>query len=489
MNPSLPALLPLNPGSLLGPLEAWLAGLVFSMALLASAHALIYKRDSRSATLWFCLIWILPAAGTLLYLFFGINRVRRRAARLRRAMNRHRARRHPPAAAAVAGGVTEHMIPLVRLVDKVTPRPLVAGNRVEMLGGGHAAYPPMLAAIGTARTSVALASYIFDGTGIGAEFIAALAAAHRRGVAVRVLIDDFDARFSRLTATSALRRAGVPVGVFNPPFVPARINAIHLRSHRKILVVDGAAGFTGGLNIDERYWRPKHPEAAFRDLHFRLTGPVVCQLAEVFADDWQFATGEALRGHGWFPDLPPAGPTFARGIEAGPDENVERLRWVIIGALNAARRTIRIVTPYFIPDATLISALNAAALRGVEVDIILPQHSDLPHVQWAVMGQLWQVLERGCRVWLSPGPFDHSKLVVIDAAWTLLGSANWDARSLRLNFEFNVECHCDDLGARLEAHAVALRARAHRLSLAHLNGRSLPLKLRDGLARLFAPYL
>ena len=490
MNLRLSLLLTITPDGVLGALEAWLTGFVLVLALLASGHAIIYKRESRSATLWFFLIWMLPAAGTLLYLFFGINRVRRRAARLRRAMTRHRTRAHVPAGPAeVAGSAAEHLIPLLHLVDRVTPRPLAAGNTVDVLLDGQAAYPAMLAAIDDARTSVVLASYIFDGNGIGAQFVAALARAHQRGVAVRALIDDFDARFSRVTAVAALRREGVAVGVFNPPFVPARVNAIHLRSHRKILVVDGTTGFTGGLNIDERYWRPERPATASRDLHFRLVGPVVAHLTEVFSDDWQFTTGEALRGAKWFPELLPRGPTLARGIEAGPDENVERLRWVIIGALNAARRTIRIVTPYFIPDVALISALNAAALRGVEVDILLPGESDLPHVHWAVMGQLWQVLESGCRVWLTPGPFDHSKLMVVDSAWTLLGSANWDARSLRLNFEFNVECYCRDLGARLETHFHARRARSHRLSLAQVNARSLPIKLRDGLTRMFAPYL
>src|SRR6476620_11945381 len=128
----------------------------------------------------------------------------------------------------------------------------------------------------------------------------------------------------------------------------------------------------------------------------------------------------------------------------GPDESFERLRWVIIDALNAARRSVCIITPYFLPDTGIISALNAAAMRGVEVDILLPERSNLPYVHWATFGQHWQVLERGCRVWLSPGEFDHSKLMIVDEAWSLFGSANWDARSLRLNFEFNVECYSSE---------------------------------------------
>jgi len=358
-----------------------------------------------------------------------------------------------------------------------------------VLDGGAVAYPAMLAAIEGAERSIGLASYIFDGEGIGREFVAALARARARGVAVRVLIDDFDVRFTRGGATPALRAAGVTVGVFNPPLFPARWSAMHLRNHRKILVVDGATGFTGGLNIDARYWRPDAPAAAGGDLHARLRGPAVVQLMEVFAEDWHFATGENLRGEGWFPGPRPVGTTPLRGIAAGPDERGDRLRWVLQGGLHAAQRRVRIVSPYFLPDAPLIAALNAAALRGVAVDVILPARGDLPHVDWAVRANLWQVLEGGCRVWFQPEPFDHTKLLVVDDTWFLLGSANWDARSLRLNFEFVLEGFDSGLGTKLAAVAEARRQRSRPVTLAQLAGRSLPVKLRDGVARLFLPYL
>lgn len=457
---------------------------VLAAALMASGHAVIYKREARSATIWVILVWILPAVGPILYLLMGVNRVRRRATRLRRAMVRHRS-----SAAIRAEDPGTHLAPLARLVGQVIQRPLTAGNEVEVLVDGAQAYPAMLEAIDAARSAVMMSSYIFHGDGIGAEFVAALERAHKRAVAVRVLVDDVDVRFSRTSAYKPLQRAGVPVGVFNPPFVPARLNAFHLRNHRKILVVDGAIGFTGGMNVDRRYWRPAAPDEASRDLHFRLRGPAVAHLAEVFADDWQFATDEALRGEPWFPPLVPAGDALVRGIEAGPDEAFERLRWAIVGGLQAAQRSVRILTPYFIPDGGLISDLNAAALRGVQVDIVIPQTNDLPHVQWATFGQLWQALAHGCRVWSSPGPFDHSKLMVVDGAWTLFGSANWDARSLRLNFELNVECYSVEFGARMVGLVQARINGARRLTLRELDARPLAVKLRDGTARLFAPFL
>jgi cardiolipin synthase len=457
----------------------WVAVLV--AALLAAGHAIIYKRDPRSAALWVLLIWLLPIAGAIFYVLLGVNRVQRRAARMRRRMARHRTTSE--ADEELPGA---ELVPLAQLIGVVADRPLLPGNSIEPLVDGKQAYPAMLEAIEGARSSIALASYIFHGNGIGERFVDALVKAQQRGVVVRVLIDDVSCRFSWSPASKRLRRAGVTVGVFNPPVIPARIHALNLRNHRKILVADGTLGFTGGFNIDRRYWGDG---PVYRDTHFRLRGPVVAHLMEVFADDWQFTTGEALRSELWFPEIADTGDSLARAIEAGPDESFERLRWAYLGGINTAKRSLRICTPYFLPDGSLVSALGVAALRGVEVDIILPEETDLPHVHWASIHQLWQVLERGCRVWMRGGPFDHTKLMVVDAAWTFLGSGNWDARSIRLNFELNVESYCTELGRRMERLILERRAGARRVSLADVNARPLAIKLRDGTARLFAPLL
>jgi cardiolipin synthase len=452
---------------------------VLVAAVVAAGHAVLYKRDPRSATLWLLAILLLPAVGPVLYALLGVNRLQRRAMRLRRG-RRPRAlleSNERPRGSELAG--------LARLVGEVSRRPLVPGNAIDILVDGAEAYPAMLEAIDNAQSSVALSSYIFHGNGIGERFVEALVRAARRDVAVRVLIDDVSDRFSWSSAAKKLRRAGVPVGIFNPPLIPARLQAVNLRNHRKILVVDGLTAFTGGINIDRRYWGPQ----AFRDLHFRLRGPVAAQLMEVFAEDWFFTADETLQGDLWFPKIFAHGDLLARGIEAGPDQSFERLRWAILGGLNAARRSVRICTPYFVPDAGLIAELNATALRGVEVDILVPRATDLPHVKWAATHHLWQVLEHGCRVWERPGPFDHSKLMLVDAEWSLFGSINWDARSLRLNFELNVEAYCRDLGGRLERLFLARRAESRPVKLEEVQARPLAVQLRDGVARLFAPLL
>jgi len=235
--------------------------------------------------------------------------------------------------------------------------------------------------------------------------------------------------------------------------------------------------------------RQRHPRSPVQDLHFRVSGPVVTQLQEVFADDWQFTTGETLRGDGWFPQPESAGPVLARGVTDGPDENFEKLLWTLLGALSIARDSVRIMTPYFLPDPSVVSALNLAAMRGVQVDILLPAKNNLPLVQWASRAMWWQVLKHGCRIWLTPPPFDHSKLMLVDGCWVLLGSANWDARSLRLNFEYNLECYDPALAQRMDDLFTAKRSAAHLVTLEEVDGRPLPAKLRDGVARLLTPYL
>jgi cardiolipin synthase len=243
------------------------------------------------------------------------------------------------------------------------------------------------------------------------------------------------------------------------------------------------------MNIRECHVLNNKPKGPTQDLHFRLTGPVVAQLQATFVEDWYFCTREALAGPRWFPKLRPAGPMFARGVADGPDEDFELFRWTVLGALACAQESVRIVTPYFLPDSAMISALNLAAMRGVDVDIILPSRSNLPYVDWATHAMLWQVLQRGCRVWLTAPPFDHTKLMLVDNCWVLLGSANWDPRSLRLNFEFNVECYDTGLAKTLGGLVAEKLEQAKPVTLAELDGRPLPIKLRDGVFRLFTPLL
>ncbi len=243
------------------------------------------------------------------------------------------------------------------------------------------------------------------------------------------------------------------------------------------------------MNIDAGNLLGKSHRRAIDDTHFRITGPVVSHLQETFIVDWIFAAGETLEGECWLPKNDAAGPVLARGIMDGPDIDFDKLRLVLLAAINSAHESLFIVSPYFLPDEALITALNLAAMRGVAVNIILPRVNNLRLMKWASAALVPQLLEHGCRIWKSEPVFDHSKLMVVDAIWSLIGSANWDARSLRLNFEFSVEAYDAELAASLTAIAESKIIKSTPVTLSGLRNRPILCRLRDGFARLASPYL
>ena len=465
------------------------AGFDFLAALLASIHTLLHKRDSRAATLWLGIIWFLPLFGPILYLAMGVNRIRRRAIAL--GVHKTLNRPVPENLGEPETAGAEHLRLLARVVGRVVAQPLIPGNKIRPLINGDEAFPAMLAAIESAQKTVSLSTYIFDNDPSGQKFVAALARAVQRKVEVRVLIDAAGTRYSWPPVTWRLRHAKIPHARFLPAslLTPWRVATINLRNHRKMLIVDGEMAFTGGMNIRDGNVLADHPKSPVQDLQFRVEGPVVTQLQESFVNDWAFCTREILKGSEWLPELSEGGEVIARVITDGPDGDFEKARWTLLAALAEAQTSVRIVTPYFLPDPALVSALNLAALRGVRVDIILPAQNNLPFVHWASRAMWWQVLERGCRLWLTPPPFDHSKLMVVDDHWVLFGSANWDARSLRLNFELNVECYGREFAQRMASVIEQKLRHAREVTLAESDGRPFLPRLRDAIARLFSPYL
>lgn len=476
------------------PWPALLLAVDLIAALLASGHAVIYKRDSRSAVSWVGLIWLAPLLGALLYILFGINRIERRALSLRR--RRRRAESVAPSLEctdqelrAYLGADDVHLAGIAKVGSSILGRPLLEGNDVQPLRDGEEAFPAMLAAIDAAERSVALLAYIVELDEVGTKFLDALGRAAARGVEVRFLFDAVGSGRHRRRLLRACRERKIAAAVFLPLRVPWRTHYMNLRNHRKLLVVDGRVGFTGGMNIRASHLVKGTSKNVEQDVQFRLEGPVVEHLLEAFVDDWAFATGESLLGERWFGKAKAVGKVAARGVPFDPGEKLDTFRHLLVGAVGAARRSIRVVTPYFLPEPPLVTALNVAALRGVEVDVLIPAKSDHASVAWATQAMLWQVLINGCRVWKTVPPFDHSKLFIVDGAWVFFGSMNVDPRSMRLNFEFNVEAYDRELGARLEALVIEKRQSSKAVTLAQVNGRPLWMKLRDGVARLFTPYL
>lgn len=463
--------------------------------LFSAGHALLHKRDPRSALGWILACLSLPGVGPCFYWLLGVNRIRTRARdwKLRQTVSLQDQSRYCRWSAERAGDalpfLLENFSAQLSLSDAVTRRPLLPGNRVEPLHNGEQAYPAMLEAIETARHSVVLSTYIFESNVTGCRFVEALTCASGRGVRVRVLLDALGEWYSFPRVRTLLRNSGVETLRFLP-FARTRGGVFfNLRNHRKLLVVDGRTGFTGGMNIGDRHLAadPSNPERVI-DLHFRVSGPVVSQMEEAFYEDWSFA-GRRFSAPPSVCDAEFFGKAFCRGVSAGPNEDFEKLRWMFIGALNSARRRVRILTPYFLPERSVVAAINAAALRGVQVEILLPGKNNLLFVHWASRASLWELLQYGTRIYYQPPPFVHSKFLLIDTFYVLLGSANLDPRSLRLNFEFNLEVYDQELNAELNRHFDACREASTEVSLAEMDARPFIEKVRDGFFKLFSPYL
>ena len=464
-------------------------GLSLAGSLYGAAHALLNSQDPRSAAAWVGICLFLPVAGLLLYLAFGKNRIRTRARRL-----------HTPAdpvsqreRAALESADAEHLIApeyrnLAYLGRATSGNPLLTGNRIEPLLNGDEAYPAMLEAIRGARRFVHLSSYIFDAKGVGAEFVDALREARTRGVEVQVILDAFGELYGVPRAGSVLEEAGVEFLRFLPLRLFPPTLGFNLRNHRKILVVDGEVAFTGGMNI-----RTKHCSRAdgrlpkVLDVHFRVQGPVVAQIDAVFRADWAFSGGAV-------PDAPlvrpgHAGEAECRVIVDGPSEDLDKLLWVLVGAISLARRSIKIMTPYFLPPRELTVALQTVALRGVDVTVILPGTNNFPFMNWAATHALGGLLEAGVRIAFFQGPFVHTKFFLVDDYYAHAGSSNLDPRSLRLNFEMAVEIYDQEVGQGLAGHFAASLARSRPYTRADWRRRRLPSRLRDALFWVLSPYL
>jgi cardiolipin synthase len=459
-------------------------------ATVVTLHVLKRNLEVRAAIGWIGIAWLSPLLGSAIYYLIGINRISRRAARLRRKTDNVVEPGRGAERDLLHQFAADHLMPLAVLTGRVTREFLVAGNRFDPLENGDVAYPAMLAAIDSARSSIVLSSYIFRVDSAGRPFIESLSRAHGRGVAVRVLLDGVGSGYFNSSAQRQLERARVPVAQFLHSWVPWRMPYLNMRMHKKLLIVDGNTGFTGGMNIGAENLHPLgSSRKGVQDLHFRIEGPVVSHLFDSFAEDWLFTTGKTLDNEIQLLSPKPAGSVLARGIASGPDEDLMKLETIILAAVGAARHRVRIVTPYFLPEQNLLVALGLAALRGVKVQIVVPKRSNHLFMDWAAWAQHRFLVERGCEIFLNNPPFDHTKLITVDDLWSMVGSANWDARSLRLNFEYNIEAWDSALATQLNALADKKIAGGRPVTLPMIDARSPLAKLRDATARLLLPYL
>lgn len=462
------------------------------MSIVAGVHVVLNKQNEASAFSWLGIIVLAPLVGALLYWLFGINRIRRRAMAELSDHCIEEDNAYEQCVDLANPQTPTHWQRLMRLGLGIHDSPYLMGNCVEALINGDEAYPQMLQAIDEAKHSVVLSSYIFEHDAAGVQFVEALAAAHDRGVQVRVLIDGVGVAygFSTLRSDIVLRRRGVKTARFLSAFSKLGTRFINLRNHRKILVVDGGVAFIGGMNIrlgnllhKASQGPPKHHT---QDVHFKVQGPVINQINAVFEADWQFAADESLELPKW-QNKDAGGELVSRILVDGPDDNYQKLQLTMLGAIQAARHRIQIVSPYFLPGPLLFSALQLAVLRGVHVDVCVPSKSNLLFVGWAMKANQQRLLQQGVHLYESDSPFDHSKLFLVDDYWSMIGSSNWDARSLELNFEINLECYDESFNKSLSdiiSNKLMSATKLHECA-----EQKFLRRFRNNFFRMFSPYL
>lgn len=448
------------------------------------------KRETMSAIAWCLTVLTMPIFGSLLFFLFGIQVVHRP---LERKRQRRRAFRAMTKSGLRETEADPQVPPPWDMVSKIGQHehgfPIIRGNRVTFFNHGEPAYEAMLEAIRGAQTLVHMEFFIYRPDDSGRKFIEALTDCARRGVEVRFLYDAVGSYILSPTALRGLKRAGGKTAAFLPILNPLYRMRINLRNHRKILVVDGHTGFTGGLNIGDEYLGKDAHFGPWRDTHLRLEGPAVESLHRVFLEDWYFAANELLDDAKYSPLVPNKGNTPVQVVHSGPDNVYKVIRETYVAGILRARNRVWIASPYFVPDAGLLDALVLAGRSGLDVRFLGLFRPD-KWIPFLAARYYWgELLDAGVKVYQYTAGMMHSKFLLVDGEWASIGTANFDNRSLYLNFEVNCmlydpaavadleRMYCEDLkhSILLDANVFASRPRI--------------TKLAENACRLFSPVL
>ncbi|HVR11099.1 MAG TPA: phospholipase D-like domain-containing protein [Thermoanaerobaculia bacterium] len=424
---------------------------------------------------------------------FASRRVLRRLRRLRPMLRPGVDHRLPPELTARRIGRLAAALPtgvrgpgLETLLRRVETKPVHPGNQLELYHTGEAAFAAMFQAVAAARQEVLLESYIFKDDAVGRGMLDELAAAARRGVAVRVLADALGSLATRADFWRDMARRGVDAHLFNPLFKHLWYQPF--RDHRKLLVVDRNVGFTGGMNIGVEYGSPSAPGGPWRDTHVRVTGPAAWTMAIVFNEGWEYAGGEPI-------DLPPltVAPDLPGArvlvLDARPLRGNREAAASLVAIAAAARERLWITNAYFAPGHTAVRTLAGAARRGVDVRLLLPGRSDVPIVRHAGHGYFGDLLRLGVRIFEYGAAVLHAKSLVADGYLSVVGSTNLDFRSFLFNAECNLVVFDAPFAARLEESFAGDLANAAEITLPAWRRRPLLHRAGDRLARMLSPIL
>ncbi len=468
----------------------WVPLITLSLAVWVASVAvvLILQRRSPTATLaWLFALVFLPVVGLLIYRIIGPLRLERK--RIKRNANRRVVADAMGALAAIDEHTVEHL-QLARVGMQLGEASPLRANDVEVYLDGDSAYAAILAAVAGATHHIHLEYYIWDPDKIGIELRDALIERRKAGVEVRMVVDGTGSNKLNKQYLTPLREAGVEIAWFNPVRLRSlRLRRPDFRTHRKIVVCDGRVGFTGGMNITDNHSASRCTEY-WRDTHLRMTGVAVWPLQRMFVEDWYFAAGTLCPiDAATFPAHEQAGEHVVQILGSGPDSAAFAIHKTMFTAINQSTVRLWLTTPYFVPDDALLTALVSAGLRNVDVKLIIPKKGDSRLVDLAARSYLPELLAAGVRVYEYEERFIHAKTLVCDDDVGIIGTANLDNRSFRLNFEVIAVVYGDAVNTVLANAFTHDLTGSRELTQQHIDSLKLSARLGQGLARLISPLL
>ncbi len=451
-------------------------------------HVLLARKRPAATLAWVWSILLFPYAGALFYLLFGGERFLRK--RMRRAAKaRLFPHDHPTGTPELIAALPNNAADMLRALATINKTPTSSATHLRLLVDAREFYPALSEAIAKAQHHVHFESFIWRDDARGHHFLTLLTNAARRGVQVRLLLDQIGCLGTPSQFFHPLLEAGAQFAWFYPLPFGRHLRFLNLRNHRKLQIIDGSLAFIGGMNIGCEYAGEDPSVGPWRDAQLAATGHVVTTLQETFATDWHFATKEKITGPQFYPETPATSGHLCQVIVGGPDTPREPIPKSLISLLNFATSRVWIATGYFAPDTPLLTALQLCALRGVDVRLLISERSDhrcLVHVGRSYYEDL---LRYGIRVFEYSAAVNHSKAILIDTDWILIGSANSDNRSMRLNFELNLLAHCTQTASQLAAMLAKDFSDSTEMHLADFSNRPLGQRLLEATLRPLAPLL
>lgn len=471
--------------------------LVFLITSVPVAVVIILEKRSPFKTIsWLLILILFPVIGIGFYLFFGQEYRKRKLfsrkgikilGELRRLTNRQLREFNEPHVNVDPEVLEKKNI--IRLLLNNSDALLTTGNQLKILLNGKETFKAIFDAIKNAKHHIHLEYYIFANDDIGNKMKDLLIAKSCEGVEVRVIIDDVGSWGLKRKFLSELRKNGVKIYPFMEVRFPRLTSRVNFRNHRKIVIVDGKIGFTGGINIADRYIHGLPKLGPWRDTHLQITGDAVDGLQVIFAADWYFVTKENLSGDAYFPPLKETAGTPVQISASGPDSDWENIGMAFFAAIGNAKKLIYISTPYMMPPSYISLALKTAALSDIDVRIIIPGVSDAIIPKWCSLSYVEKLLEAGVRIYTYQAGFIHSKTIIVDDILSSIGTTNLDFRSIETNFEVNAFIYEREFTQEMKKQFRADLRNSREIKLAEWRLRPWHHKFRESLAHIISPMM